>query len=530
MRKPARLLLAALMLFLTACGPSPTVTPGTAAPTAAESSSPPSAAASVPAAAGSGVVLPNGPLPQEAYAPPAEPPRLYPEITHALIPRDDYGRLWPYVGGYAVQMWMTGEMYGLCDEAGRIVCDPVFNRVEILEKDGTRLYKMTENLADADGKDVSKITLAALDGSWAKEYSDVLNLCQEQEFMGERAFVWRERLTYDYITVCDNGKWGAIDYEGRELLPCVYSEPVCFSEGLAAVTSDDGGSVSFIDTAGRVVLGPYAAPPQQRDEWDYTGRLLPRNHGILFCEGLARFYNNGKYGVIDKTGRVVVPAEYDFITSFSKGTAETVIMEEDTAWRGVLGADGHVVYAPGDVWFQHAADGTVLLDTPQGQMALDPVTGAQTPWVNTGKSAGASYSQSSDGVVIYWDDGPQSFPDAVNVTFLDNGNLALSRRDGTWDIVDRSGAKVAGPFDGRADNYRDGLIYVYAGMSAVRDGTDTSYHTLYDLDGNRILPDFYRMILPIDGRYLVRQDTCAGLLDEQGNWVLKTPIYDYLTD
>jgi hypothetical protein len=109
--------------------------------------------------------------------------------------------------------------------------------------------------------------------------------------------------------------------------------------------------------------------------------------------------------------------------------------------------------------------------------------------------------------------------------------MALSARYvDTWYITDRSGAMLAGPFDGRAESFRDGFIYINAGMSDLRDGTYNAYYTLYDREGNRVLPDVYREIIPFDGRFLVRQDACAGLLDEQGNWVIKTPIYDYLND
>ena len=442
--------MAALLLTAAACGPDTAVTPETAAPPSAAATGAPavSSAPSVPGVQSGLVVLPNGPLPQEAYAAPGAPPRLYPELTYTLLPRDDYGRLWPYVGGYAAAWWMTGELYGLCDEAGRIVVDPVFNRVEILEKDGKKLYKLTENLADAEGKDVSKITLAALDGSWAKQYEGVAYQFPGSEYFNGSIVQWRPDFVYDNISVSENGRWGVIDYEGKEILPSMYNNPVCFSEGLAAVVSEDGETYNYIDRRGNKVLGPYKTAPQQLNNLpmpiydplivDVSTQTLQPYYGLFFSEGLARFYKNGRYGVVDKRGVIVIQAQYDFITSFYKGTAEFLTGHSyDDLKYGLVDTAGRV------------------LVEPQGVRLL-PEDGD-----GTDASSGASYSQGSDGVVIYCDDGPQSFPDAVNVTFLDNGKLALSRRDNTWDIVDRSGTRVAGPFDGRADNYRDGLIYVY---------------------------------------------------------------------
>lgn len=510
MRKQALFLLAALVFLVTACGGRPGASP------------------SASSAAPGDIIMPNGPLPQTAYEPPSPPPRRYAEITHTLIPRDDYGRIWPYVGGYIVQWWISGDLIGLCDAAGRVICDPVYNRAEILEKDGKRLYKLTENLMDA-GKDVSRVTLAALDGSWAHTYEAVVYKLTGREFMAGEAFSWRPALTCDYITVCEKGKWGVIDYSGAEVLPCVYNEPVCFSEGLAAVTADDLESYSFIDVTGTVILGPYASPPQQKDEWDFTGAVFPRNHGMIFSEGRARFYDSGKYGVIDKSGRIVVPAQFDFITAFSHGTAMTVVKEAETNKRGLISATGRVLLKPADHWLSQTADGKVILDSAQGPVVFDTTSGKQTPWVNTDPMAVSVMSGNGSVVITFGEGESLSFSDALYAVPLDNGNIALSN-DGTWQIVNRKGVRIAGPYDGFAESYNNGLILIRTGMSEMTDGTDNALRTLYDRDGNRILPDVYREIIPFDGRYLVRQDHNAGLVDEKGNWVIKTPIYDYLND
>ena len=40
-----------------------------------------------------------------------------------------------------------------------------------------------------------------------------------------------------------------------------------------------------------------------------------------FLEGLARVTLNGKYGVIDNTGKIIVPLEYESPSNFSEGLA-----------------------------------------------------------------------------------------------------------------------------------------------------------------------------------------------------------------
>jgi hypothetical protein len=532
MRKQGAFIFAALLLFLSACGERP------AAPASVQGSAP-----SLPAEASQGVILPNGTLPLTPYKPLSAPPRLNDEITDTIVPRDDYGRLWPYVGGYAVALWMSGDVLGLCDEQGRIVCDPVYNRAEIIEKDGKRLYKLTENRLDPAGEDVSRITLSKLDGSWAKDYDGVAYKFPGSEYFAGSNAAWRPGIAYDGISVCENGRWGVIDYEGNELLACTYNNPVCFSDGLAAVISDDGQTYTYIDLKGNTILGPYDTPPLQvlnntiepiTDPLtaELPTQTLRRWYGLHFSGGLARFYKDGKYGLIDLSGKIDIPARYDFIVPLGKGLAEVVTGSSYENFKySLIDASGRILVEPGNVRIEYTADGTVILDEAQGFMVLDPKTGARTPWVNTDPTTGMSISSGSDGVVIGWDSGETlCVPDAVYAVPLDNGTIALSNGNGTWYITDRSGKKTAGPFDGRADGFWNGFINVSMGMSGVRDGTDTTYRTLYGREGNRVLPEVYREIIPVDGRYLVRQDNVAGLLDEKGNWVIKTPITDYLSD
>ena len=50
---------------------------------------------------------------------------------------------------------------------------------------------------------------------------------------------------------------------------------------------------------------------------------LDKYDGIwTFSDGLARVVLNGKYGFIDKTGRVVIPLKYDWVGDFFKGVAK----------------------------------------------------------------------------------------------------------------------------------------------------------------------------------------------------------------
>ena len=75
-----------------------------------------------------------------------------------------------------------------------------------------------------------------------------------------------------------------------------------FSEGLAIVVLNYKYGV--INKSGTLVIPC---------KYDYA---------YSFCEGMAKVKLNGKYGFIDKSGTLVIPCKYDYAYPFSEGRAE----------------------------------------------------------------------------------------------------------------------------------------------------------------------------------------------------------------
>lgn len=506
-----------------AASPSPTLSPA------------PTPTVTISAAGAQQVFLPNGSTPQDTFKPAAQPKRLYEDVTKTLIPSDEYGHIWPYIGAcYKVNM-MGDEgyekLFGFCDDKGRIICDPVFTTVQIIEKDGAKLYKATIYKRDAAKKSVSKITLARPDGNWAQEYDELQTDSNSTEYpitKGRSSSPWQiswgPLVKNQYISVRKGNKWGLIDYYGREILPCVYNAPLCFLEGLASILSDDEKEIRFIDIAGNIVLGPYQTPPRQKNE--QKGDIRALNFGLDFYEGRVRFYKDGKYGVIDKSGKIILEPKYDYISTFYGGSAAFISGDK----AGIMGLNGEVLLEPTSTYFSKRSDGTVVLAEKGGQVSLNLSTGERTPW--TYQSTQKYYYNKDGGYILKLKDGDKLFPDAAGVYELSNGNLLLNLKGSkpSWIIVDSSGATAAGPFEGRPNYYKkDGVIDVMIG-EPYNEATYEYWHVIYDETGKRLIPGYYLSITPFDGRYMVQDDTDAGLVDENGKWVIKVPLNEFMGD
>lgn len=220
------------------------------------------------------------------------------------------------------QLWVHGsggQKAGYIDKTGKVVIPAEYDSAG----------EFSEGLADAekDGKwgfiDKTGKTVIPFQYPWAAYSSSMFRP------LGE----FHEGLA----TVLKDGKFGYIDKTGAEVIPRQYQTAMSFSEGLAAVEKD--GKWGFIDKTGKEVI-PFqydkissfseglAAVLVSGKGWvfiDKTGKevlSVPYDDVYSFSEGLAAVKKDGKWGYIDRTGKLVIPCRYEgYATPFSGGFA-----------------------------------------------------------------------------------------------------------------------------------------------------------------------------------------------------------------
>lgn len=126
---------------------------------------------------------------------------------------------------------------------------------------------------------------------------------------------------------------------GLTMFVLLFYGRVC-SAGALTPFSDAGDLWGFQDPAGQIVIAPQyimaldfskqgVAAVIDQQGWlyiDQKGNPLVRpfvfdNGPDYFVEGLSRYVENGKIGFIDRSGRIVIPAAYDFARPFSDARA-----------------------------------------------------------------------------------------------------------------------------------------------------------------------------------------------------------------
>lgn len=193
----------------------------------------------------------------------------------------------------------------------------------------------------------------------------------------------RERIGHcNLFPVPSNGKFGYMDGSGRLVIRPQYDEAGCFRDGRARTVLN--GRVGYIDLNGRAI----GWLPQIEDSWlfvdglspfretlriggesrnaigykDRTGKIvIPAQYasGKRFSEGVAAVKTNRgeewsrDWGYVDATGRLVIPFQFPAARSFHEGLAAVTVREKGVHGlfkQGVIDRSGRMVIAP-QAWF-----------------------------------------------------------------------------------------------------------------------------------------------------------------------------------
>lgn len=162
------------------------------------------------------------------------------------------------------------------------------------------------------------------------------------------------------VVVSGEGKYGFVDHTGKVIIEPIFDEAWSFKENIALIKKDNQWGYIRSDSS-------YLAKPQFEDAWGFyeqfakvkkDGKYGFINHrgdtvipikydetGNWFENGVVAVFNNNKWGLIDKTGRLLTPMIYDYIGQ-TNGERITVAgkVNDDTLY-GFINPKGELVIA-----------------------------------------------------------------------------------------------------------------------------------------------------------------------------------------
>lgn len=259
------------------------------------------------------------------YKKEAAPKRWYEDYIDELKPSDEYGELSIYIGkisnytiwdDYDESMEVDDEraLFGFCTKDGTIVTDPVFDRIELC--DGYYFYsKPVKKTYQSDGENMEfyndAFFLTPTDGSKVLQFKtdDAYG-----SYYGDGIFGFGSGDIGDFFDAEGNNLTQNSTEDSNYIRAMYGGAMICFSYG-------DSHQAYFVDR-------------QFKRTSDKTYEDLRHFFGDYFLAEL-----DGKYGLVDKNDKVILPFEYDELFNnydneeheafAARKDSEIIIMDDD---------------------------------------------------------------------------------------------------------------------------------------------------------------------------------------------------------
>jgi len=307
--------------------------------------------------------------------------------------------------------------------------------------------------------------------------------------------------TSGMVPVKVDKKWGYADAMGNLLIAAQYSDADEYKNGLAHVEESDdeysftGGKVSYLDETGKNIVA----------DADYE--LITGLFGAAyFSDGLLRVKKDGKYGFIDKTGKIIIRCTFNYAEDFHEGYAVGKMGEKDK--YGYINKKGLWAIQPQYTQANKFYDGIAIVTIEGGKKysfidKTGKITGSTDLDLST-SSLFSSYSLSFSGGYV---------------EFKQNDKRGL---------IDKTGKIIAPAIYDDINPFYDGLAAVCKGGTKTSTwGIDiwTDGWGFVDVTGKMVIPNNYETVSSFSNSVApVKENGLWGLMNKTGNWIVK-PTY-----
>lgn len=146
---------------------------------------------------------------------------------YALQPSDAYGELYFYLGSVRYEDFAVARFFGICNEDGKIVTEPVYTAATLLtDSEGNKAYfcyrsdlaQGGETITNGEWtytRTVNPAILFSTDGSWVMEFDGAMPY---YGFTVASDII----MNNDILAVKRDGKWGAVNMKGEIVIGFLY--------------------------------------------------------------------------------------------------------------------------------------------------------------------------------------------------------------------------------------------------------------------------------------------------------------------
>lgn len=266
-------------------------------------------------------------------------------IKNVLKEREKITKDYEYFALYANSKW------GVINQDGEEVIKPSYQEMIVIPNQEKDVFLCTYDINEQAGTYKTKAL-----NSKNEEILTEYDLIEALENVDENENVWYEG---KILKIEKNGKYGLIDFNGKQVLPAEYDEIVTLEGTENSILIKKDGKVGLVNDNGGIIA-----------EVEYKEI---KNLGETYKNGYITINEDGKYGVISATKKQILENKYDEISQTYLG--EYYLVKENENQK-LIDSKGNVIIEKGfDDVKSKTSNGVIFVqDNLYGEMNLSGET------------------------------------------------------------------------------------------------------------------------------------------------------------
>ena len=199
--------------------------------------------------------------------------------------------------------------FGVINNSGETVINPEYDEIISIPNNSKPIFVCTYNVNDEEGTYKTKVLNA--------DNEEILTGYEKVEAIDNhdsKQNIWYED---NILRVSKNGKYGLIDFEGKEIIPCDYDGILALASVKNEFLIKKAGNTGLINEKGQTII-----PTQYKE-------ILTLKDG--YNSEYIIVNEDNKYGVINTTGTVLVEPKYEEIKYLNSSTMFAI--KEAGVWK-----------------------------------------------------------------------------------------------------------------------------------------------------------------------------------------------------
>ena len=213
------------------------------------------------------------------------------------------------VKSYSYYTVYENGKFGVINNEGETVINPEYTEIVLIPNKDVPMFICTYDLNDQDGTYKTKV-INQKNEEIFKEYSKV----EAIDNFDSKQNIWYED---DVLRVEKDGKYGLINFEGKEVLPCDYDEITALKGVTNNLLVKKDGKVGIVNEKGQTIVNTEYKDIKTLKE-GYKNEYIIVN-------------DNNQYGIISTTGTVIIEPKYEDVKYLNN--SEMFAIKDAGVWK-----------------------------------------------------------------------------------------------------------------------------------------------------------------------------------------------------